>query len=213
MSLTDEQRRALLEELEAEKRRRIEAKIESGKAVLMPPIVVGAPQSESRTKDDLGREVYHGRRTKEGAIEHLDMIVTGVPRAGRDPEPISAPASAPRTKERQPEGGKYRVHTALGERDIPVTHRSAPKPQPDTSERHHVRAMIAPRSESDPGQILEGSFTVDGGLVRVYDNADALVGSAPHRPGDDVFAIARKLLREKRTGGGFYDPIRYPVQH
>ena len=54
MSLTDEQRRALLEELEAEKRRRIEAKIESGKAVLMPPIVVGAPQSESRTKDDLG---------------------------------------------------------------------------------------------------------------------------------------------------------------
>src|SRR5215471_18315171 len=140
MSLTDEQQRALLEELEAEKRRRIEAKIESGKAVLMPPIVVGAPQSESRTKDDLGREVYHGRRTKEGAIEHLDMIVTGVPRAGRDPEPISAPASAPRTKERQPEGGKYRVHTALGERDIPVTHRSAPKPQPDTSERHHVRA-------------------------------------------------------------------------
>src|SRR5262245_33186647 len=156
MSLTDEQQRALLEELEAEKRRRIEAKIESGKAVLMPPIVVGAPQPESRTieKDDRGREVYRGQRAKEGASEHLDMIVTGVPRAGRDPEMTSwLPARAPLTKERQPEGGVSRAHTALGERDISVTHRSAPKRQPDTSERHYVRATIAPCSESDPGQI------------------------------------------------------------
>jgi hypothetical protein len=42
--------------------------------------------------------------TKEGAIEHVDLIVTGVPRAGRDPELTSAPASTPLTRiaERQP---------------------------------------------------------------------------------------------------------------
>jgi len=31
-----------------------------------------------------------------------------------------------------------------------------------------------------------------------------------HRAGDDVLAIARKLLREKCTGGNFYAPLRYP---
>src|SRR5262249_52506996 len=102
--------------------------------------------------------------TKEGAIEHLDLIVTGVPRAGRDPEPTSAPTSTPPTRiaERQPEGVALRVSTTLGERDLYMKHHPHPTPPPDTSEpaqRHYVRATIAPGSEADPGAVAEGSFT------------------------------------------------------
>jgi len=46
-------------------------------------------------------------------------------------------------------------------------------------------------------------------LVRVWDNQRTLLGSAAHRPGDDVLAIARKLLREKKHSSGFYAPLKY----
>jgi len=46
-------------------------------------------------------------------------------------------------------------------------------------------------------------------LIRVWDNQGTLLGSAAHRPGDDVLAIARKLLREKKHSSGFYTPLKY----
>ena len=36
---------------------------------------------------------------------------------------------------------------------------------------------------------------------------------SPFKPGDDIEALARKLLREKSIGGsGFYGPLNYPRQ-
>jgi hypothetical protein len=40
-----------------------------------------------------------------------------------------------------------------------------------------------------------------------------LLGTQPIRPGDDVEAIARRILREKRAASAFYDPIRYRSVH
>jgi hypothetical protein len=72
--------RASIEKLTAEKRRRIEEKIAKGLAVRRGPIVVGVPDPEVDYSavyiDDKGREVY----PPEGCA----VIVTGVPRAGRD---------------------------------------------------------------------------------------------------------------------------------
>jgi hypothetical protein len=36
-----------------------------------------------------------------------------------------------------------------------------------------------------------------------------LLGRQPVHPGDDVEAVARRILREKSTGGDFYRPIKY----
>jgi hypothetical protein len=76
------------EQLEAELQRRIIAKLDSGEAVLMPPRILGAPEPERPRpipKDAKGREIYGGTRTKEGGIDFIDAIITGVPRTGLGP--------------------------------------------------------------------------------------------------------------------------------
>jgi len=151
--------------------------------------------------------------TKEGAIEHLDLIVTGVPRAGRDPEPTSAPTSTPLTRiaERQPEGVALRVSTTLGERDLYMKeHHPRPTPPPDTSERRYVRATISPQSEGHPGILIEGTYTLSNGSVQVFDMRGALLGTEPVQPGDDIEAVARRLLR-KGAAPSFYRPLNYPA--
>ena len=120
--------------------------------------------------------------TKEGAIEHLDLIVTGVPRAGRDPELTSAPTSTPLTRiaERQPEGVALRVSTTLGERDLYMKeHHPRPTPPPDTSERRYVRATISPQSEGHPGILIEGTYMLSNSTVQVFDMRGALLGTEP----------------------------------
>jgi|GraSoiStandDraft_4_1057263.scaffolds.fasta_scaffold775410_2 hypothetical protein len=77
--------RASIEKLAAEKRRRIEEKIEKGLAVRRGPIVVGVPDPEvdysAVYMDDKGREVY--------PPEDCAVIVTGVPRAGPDDQALA----------------------------------------------------------------------------------------------------------------------------
>ena len=77
--------RASIEKLTAEKLRRIEEKIAKGLAVRRGPIVVGVPDPEvdysAVCLDDKGREVY--------PPEDCAVIVTGVPRAGRDEQALA----------------------------------------------------------------------------------------------------------------------------
>jgi hypothetical protein len=81
---TDDEKQSLddaIERLEAERQRRIDAKIERGEAVRAErPIVVGVPDPRKDYaavyRDTDGREVY--------PAEPYAVIVTGVPRAGRD---------------------------------------------------------------------------------------------------------------------------------
>src|SRR5262245_58871217 len=72
-----------LEQLQAERDRGIQAKIEAGEAVRGTPIVVGGPESveawKLHTHDAEGREVLYGP-------EDVAYIITGVSRADRDPE-------------------------------------------------------------------------------------------------------------------------------
>jgi hypothetical protein len=205
---------AALAELELERERRINERVESGKAIRVQPIVVGAPESveaeRSRRLAEIShesREVIFGDTTEEG--EPIECIVTGVPRAGRDPDVAAAPAIASQAKKR--EGVALPVQTALGERKISVQHSVAPKPQPDTSGRHYrLRVTISPTSERDCGFQIDGTFTVSD-QVRVYDMSGKLIGASPFNPGDDVEVLARKLLRSKSIGGGgFYGALNYP---
>ena len=78
--------RASIEKLTAEKRRRIEEKIEKGLAGRREwPIVVGVLDPDVDYSavylDDKGREVY--------PPEDCAVIVTGVPRAGRDDQALA----------------------------------------------------------------------------------------------------------------------------
>ena len=83
--------------------------------------------------------------------------------------------------------------------------------RPSTETPRPVGAEARPASENDPGAIVEGAFTAAGGMVRVFDAEGNLLGASPFKPGDDLEAVARRLLREKRNTD-FYDPIPYRVR-
>jgi hypothetical protein len=82
--LTDPEKQKLaaaLEQLEAEEQRRIDAKIEAGEAIRAEmPLIVGVLDPEKNyaavRRDADGREVY--------PAHPFAVIVTGVPRTGRD---------------------------------------------------------------------------------------------------------------------------------
>src|SRR5262249_32357353 len=150
-----------------------------------------------------GREIY--------SHEPM-MIVTGVPRRGRDcDDPDDPPvqvdnASTPDAENRRPEGHALRLPKDDPLRAAPYT----PAPEPVVSEPRRIRVQIEQPTESNPGgTIAEGFERHSDSPVRVYDTDGNLLGSANLRPGDDIDTVARAVLRQKRAGD-FYAPIRYP---
>lgn len=195
MSLTDKEA-AALERLEQERERRIEQKIADGSAIRVPlPIVHGNAAEVRARKLAMLREA--GERREIFFDE--DPIDTGVPRA-------------------LDSYGQRSGHDASGET------RTADQPKPAPVVQHEgdtavesqparrLRTQIEQPSEANPGgSVAEGWFKVEGGILHVEDMQGRLLGRQPVRPGDDVEAIARKLLRDKTRGNDFYRPINYPL--
>jgi hypothetical protein len=232
--LTDPEKQKLkvaLEQLEIEKQRRIEEKADRGEIVRVPlnrnpdgsliPVVVGVP----RRGDDT-RAAYRARKVaelraagetreilfEEPGPDEVAMIVTGVPRRGRD-DPDDPPvqahkASKPDTENpRRSEGEALR----LSESDSLCATFARPEPEPEPSEPRPIMVQIRAPDERDvAGVIARGVYRYTDNMVRVWDTEGELLGSAPLRPGDDPQAAAKKLLREKCGGTGFYAPISPP---
>jgi hypothetical protein len=96
---------AAIAKLEAEKQRRLEEKIGKGHAILIPcdqALVIGGPEgAEAVVAEYKARELAKLRaagETREVVFEEPMVIITGVPRPGRDDECIAALA-----------GGDYKV--------------------------------------------------------------------------------------------------------
>jgi hypothetical protein len=119
--LTDPEKQKLqaaLEQLEIERQRRIQVKIESGEAVLRRDIVVvGVARDDDGDgpveRDAEGREIYYLVGGPDGRVSYCTRsmtIVTGVPRRGRDTSELDPSvqvhkASKPDTENpRRPEG-------------------------------------------------------------------------------------------------------------
>lgn len=207
MSLTEKEA-AALERLEQERARRISEKIEKGEAVRMPVLIVGARESIAAVK---ARTVAAMRAAgeKREVVCCDEVLVTGVPRPGREPEnyspPISSEPSAPSICDRRSAGGTPPF--AVSE---PQTR--APDRQIERAESpvvHHVRATVRLPTETDPGAIVEGQYRIVNGNLEVADLEGRLLGTQPINPGDDAEAAARAILRKKRSSG-FYAPIPYP---
>jgi hypothetical protein len=81
---------ATLEQLEAERRRRIDEKIERGEAIHVPAlsVVVGLPDDADDALEDMRARVLAadrkaGGKAREVYFEEPAVLITGVPRAGR----------------------------------------------------------------------------------------------------------------------------------
>jgi hypothetical protein len=196
---------AAIERLEAERQRRVEERIAQGKAIRVPLCVVVedleqvAAEIESVKADKLA-ELRKAGETREIVFDEPMVINTGVPREedfGKDWAPL------PPTK-------PYDRHDADDEPRKPAITRPSEEPA-EPLMAHPIRVQIAPPTETDPGAIVEGSYTLaEDGVVRVYDVDHNLLGTEHLPPGADAGPAARRVLRGKVGGGDFSRPLDYP---
>ena len=68
------------------------------------------------------------------------------------------------------------------------------------------------RDDDDAGEIAEGWFSIDDGVLTVTDANGKYVGSRPLLKGEDARVVAKQLLREKKQpeSENFNRPLSYP---
>jgi hypothetical protein len=227
---TDELRKidAQIAALEAAEQQRILNKIASGEAVLLSrkPTVIGCPKPGNDgaavaevERDSQGRQIFYGSLTEDGRIdEGISLVVTGVPRAGRDDD--GEAISSPPPKSRGDDwlcsmcGNRYpsnvTVHHCVPRDEGP----KGPKPRSAAIQSeaawHSLVVQVQAPSEANPGgSIREYRYQVAFGTVRVAELDGRVIGSAAVAPSDDVRIAARKIIRECSTG--FNSPLlNYP---
>jgi hypothetical protein len=198
MSLTKKEA-AALERFEAERNRRIEDKIQSGAAIRESlVVVVGAgPADVVRARTHKRASLRRAGETREIYFDEM-VIISGVPRAERDEnytrpavsEPPSPPIFDRRSSPREPRV----VDDITKKTDAPE------------NPMHRIWAQTRPPSDGNPGgEIAEGWFKVEGGILHVEDMQGRLLGRQSVSRGENVEAIARKILREK-TRNDFWAP-------
>jgi hypothetical protein len=209
---------AAIERLEAEKRRRIDEKVARGEAVrvTLPVIVIGADEALENNKAAMLAELRAAGETREVVfgLNDISVITTGVPRADDEAPPIAEADKAPGVEDDF--GARRRVSEALLAVDRPMP--TTPPPASSSVEpaelvEHRIQVQVAPPTETDPGTIVEGSYTLAGnGVVRVYDVERNLLGTDHLPPGADAGAaatVARSILRAKKSPDPFWNPIPY----
>ena len=147
---------AALEQLEAEKQRRLQAKIDAGEVVSILTTVIDEEPIEHAKARALAGRVDDGR-----AVHHeLLFITTGVPRnpdfyaAKPDVTPITSP---------EPRSLGFREPVAS---EAETTFKASS--QPETYVWVQVRQ---PKNQDDPGEIAEGWFSVEDGALVLVDGS------------------------------------------
>ena len=108
--------------------------------------------------------------------------------------------------QRRPEGEALRLREGDPLRYVP----HAPASEETPSDPIPIMATLRSSRRTRPaGVIARGYYRHTPTKVRVYDTEGALLGAADLRPGDDVEVAARKLLKDKCGGTGFYGPPSY----
>jgi hypothetical protein len=187
---------AALEQLEAEKERRLQAKIEAGELVMVETTVVvhrGEDEEEAVARAiDAHPIPDDGRHHRK-----LFFIYTGVPARDQD-------------------FGGTTVQTISSERNLsdlseePAGSGAAILSAPSQPTPVYVRVTVSNGGDGDPGAIAEAWWTIEDGLLVLRDADDKQITSRALLKDDDPALLARSLLREAEAPKAFNDPIRYP---
>jgi hypothetical protein len=191
---------AVRERLEAEQARRLAEKAEAGDIVSVVLSVVVGKSSQiaaavEQAKTDKLAELRGAGETREIALD-VTTIVTGVCRPGEN-------AGAPAWKPMSP---PYLPRSSLPEPNEEEAVRE--EPQPPVIETYICVQIRQCQDDDDPGEIVEGYFSVDGSTVTVTNKSG---GSRAITVGEDPKTVARRLLREKTPESeSFSRRIDYP---
>ena len=191
-----------LEQLEAERERRIEQRVAEGKAVRESLVVVlrGADNEVEDAKASRLAEL-RARGEQREVVFDTTCIVTGVSRSLEinRPQPHAAEDDKPDYTSHLKTYGPTKPIPPLPKHPEPKVE-APPDPQ-----RVRIEARQC-KNDDDPGEIVEGYYDVREGQVYVWtvENGARPLGHAPIKPGDDPSVVARRLLREKVGRGGFW---------
>jgi hypothetical protein len=188
---------AILEQLEAEKARRLQAKIDAGECVSIQTVVVVGRDED--IEDAKARAIAKHPAPDDGRTVHREFfyVFTGVPRGDPD-QAEPAPQVQTASSEEGPSHPSTEVEPAA----------SGPL---SCSRPTYVRVTIRNGDDDgDPGQIAEAYYTIEDGLVVLRDSDDKHLTSRALLKGQDPLAVARALLREAEEPESFHRPISYP---
>ena len=188
---------AALEQLEAEKARRRQAKIDAGEMVSIQTVVVVAAADED-LEDATARAIAKHPAPDDGRPVHREFayIITGVPRG--DPDQAEP---APQVQTASSEEGPSH----------PSTEEPAASGPLSCSRPTYVRVVVSNgNDDGDPGAIAEAYYTIEDGLLVLRDSDNRVITSRGMLKGDDPAVLARSLLREAEQPKDFNRPIHYP---
>jgi hypothetical protein len=191
---------AALEQLEAEKERRLQAKIDSGEVISVQTTVVVHP--DESIEDAQARALArHPVSDSDGRAVHRELffVFTGVP---RDPDHWKEENSSPQAAETSASSEEPTHPSEEPDRSGPPFTRSEPT---------YVRVTIRNGDDDgDPGAIAEAYYTIEDGVVVLRDRDDKHLTSRALLKDENPAAVARALLREAEEPKDFQRPIRYP---
>ena len=188
--------RAALEQLKAEKERRLQAKINSGEVVSVQTVVVVHPDEDE--EEATARALARHPVPDDGRAVHREFfyVSTGVPRPGL--RAVGAAAST----------NSFRGRDFARPFEEPAASGVASSPR---SQPTYVRVTIRNGTDDgDPGAIAEARYIVEDGCVVLTDLDGKHMTSRALLKGQDPAAVARALLREAEEPKSFARPIRYP---
>jgi hypothetical protein len=183
--------------LEAERERRLQAKIDAGELVLVTThVVVHRGESvEAATARAIDKNPVpdDGRHHRE-----FFYIFTGVP--GPRPDPPDKPSV-------QPASSKGPLSSPAEE---PAGSGGAILSPPSQPTPVYIWVTVSNGGDGDPGAIAEAWYTIEDGLLVLRDADDKHITSRALLKGEDPVPLARILLREAEEPKDFQRPIHYP---
>ena len=201
MADIDKREAELLARLEAEREQRLAEKIAAGEIVSVPLFIVGGSEASAHAqveeaKADKLKEMRDAGDLRE-VVFRVNTVVTGVVVHGEARDPAARPR-APTFALREDIGPPLPPSVT----DDPVTG-DAPVNNADESpplvESYVCVQTRKCRDDDDPGEIVEGWFSVSGSTVTVTNKSGGHVGSRAMREGEDAKTVAKRLLLAKQA--------------
>jgi hypothetical protein len=195
MDIDREKALAVLAQLESEKDRRLQAKIDSGEVVVREVrVVVGRDDDPAAATE----RALAKNPVTDGIHNELLYIFSGIPHAqehwteGYSTPQVQAPKGPLSTPSEEAAGS--------GE----VLSLSPP------SEPAYIFVTTRAATNDDPGQIAEALWSVDDGCVVVTTLEGKHITSRALLKDEEPATVARSLLREREAPKDFQRPLHYP---
>jgi hypothetical protein len=210
---------AALTQLEAERERRLQEKIEAGEVVRVPLVIEcgvyeeadAVWEAEAAERAKARASVAHGDKT---IIYDITYIYTGVPRPWDEPSDDRYAACVNAGEGVTSESPPLDCEPPPGATELPAGDQfendEAASESIHEASPVYVFITIRHGDDGDPGEIREGMYHVSGGSVVLTDLDGRQITSRKLLDGKDPAKLARELLRETAPSDDFNRPIAYP---